>query len=108
MAVRVRVWVGAVVMVVALVGLGVHLAVVGLDKADKWASVIGVFVALAGLAAAVYGLVTGRHDNSGGDGGDGETPSGGAVASGERSIAIGGDNSGIVSTGDDSTNTPLR
>lgn len=29
---------------------------------------------------------------------------GGAVASGERSVAIGGDNTGIVSTGDDATN----
>jgi hypothetical protein len=33
---------------------------------------------------------------------------GGVVASGERSVAIGGDNSGIVSTGDGATNVQQR
>lgn len=56
---RVLVWAGAVIAVAALVGLGVHLARVGLDEADKLASVIGSFVAMAGLAVAVYGLISG-------------------------------------------------
>ena len=33
---------------------------VGLDKADKVASVIGAFVGLAGLGVAVYGALSGR------------------------------------------------
>ncbi|MGW4797348.1 hypothetical protein ACWEPC_33510 [Nonomuraea sp. NPDC004297] len=48
------------VAVAALAGLGVYFWRVGLDDADKLASVIGVFVILAGLATAVHGLVTGR------------------------------------------------
>ncbi|GAA2637009.1 hypothetical protein GCM10010411_90470 [Actinomadura fulvescens] len=61
MAGHVRIWVGAGVAVVALIALGVYFAVVGLDKADKWGSVIGVFVAVAGLGVAVYGLVSSRR-----------------------------------------------
>jgi hypothetical protein len=49
------------VAVAALAGLGIYLARVGLDDADKLASVIGLFVALAGLAVAVYGLVAERR-----------------------------------------------
>ncbi|MFI6740533.1 hypothetical protein ACIBI9_47080 [Nonomuraea sp. NPDC050451] len=45
----VLVWGGAGLGVAALVGLGVYFARVGLDDADKLASVIGVFVAVAGL-----------------------------------------------------------
>ncbi|GAA4231714.1 hypothetical protein GCM10022254_29690 [Actinomadura meridiana] len=59
--------VGAVVAVMALVGLGAYFAAVGLDDADKLASVLGVFVALAGLAVAVYGLVTSSSGSTGGN-----------------------------------------
>ena len=41
-----------------LVGLGVFFTFIGLDK---WASVIGVFVALVGLALSAYGLPLGRR-----------------------------------------------
>jgi hypothetical protein len=41
--------------------LGAFLAVQGLDKADKWASVIGLFVGLAGLGLAAAGAVDGRR-----------------------------------------------
>lgn len=51
------VWAGAGLTVVAVAGLGVYFAVVGLDKADKLASVIGGLTALVGLAVALYGLV---------------------------------------------------
>mgnify|MGYP001043098371 CR=1 FL=1 len=50
----------------ALVGLGAFLVVVGLDDADKWASVIGVFVGLIGLAVSVCGLVLARRSSTGG------------------------------------------
>ncbi|MFF0312997.1 hypothetical protein ACFYSC_36730 [Streptosporangium sp. NPDC004379] len=50
-------WGGAGVAVVAMAGLGVHLVRVGLDAADKLASVCGLFVAVAGLGVAVYALI---------------------------------------------------
>jgi hypothetical protein len=58
MAVRIQVWVGAGVTVTAVAGLGVYYAIVGLDKADKVASVVGGLVAVVGLAVAVYALTT--------------------------------------------------
>ena len=45
-----------------LVCLAVYLVAVGLDKADKVASVIGVFVGLIGLGFGIVGLVRGRGD----------------------------------------------
>ncbi|MBA9005141.1 hypothetical protein [Thermomonospora cellulosilytica] len=50
-------WTGGIVAVAASAGLAVHFAVVGLDKADKLASAIGVFVGLAGLVLGGFGLV---------------------------------------------------
>ncbi|MBD3139911.1 hypothetical protein [Microbispora bryophytorum] len=50
----------------ALAALGVYLSRVGLDKADKLASVIGLFVALVGLGVAVYGLFAERRRGGGG------------------------------------------
>ncbi|WP_203982868.1 hypothetical protein [Sphaerisporangium rufum] len=58
-------WGGAGVAVVALAGLGVYLARVGLDEADKLASVGGLFVGLVGLGVAVYALVTGPASGGG-------------------------------------------
>jgi hypothetical protein len=63
---RVLVWVGAVIAVAALVGLGIYFSRVGLENADKLASVIGVFVAVAGLGATVYGLIADRQRSGGG------------------------------------------
>jgi hypothetical protein len=45
------VWAGRIVAVLVLAGLGVYLARVGLDTADKLASSIGVLVAVAALLA---------------------------------------------------------
>ncbi|MFE5331292.1 hypothetical protein ACFRCG_33380 [Embleya sp. NPDC056575] len=58
-------WVGGVVAGAALVGLAVYLAVVGLDEADKWASVLGLFVTLAGLAVSVIGMWRERASSGG-------------------------------------------
>lgn len=43
------------------VGLGMFLLKAGLDDADKWASVIGVFIGSAGLGISVYGVVLARR-----------------------------------------------
>ncbi|WP_289009976.1 hypothetical protein [uncultured Thermomonospora sp.] len=91
------VWAGTALLVAALIGLGAYFATVGLDKADKWASVIGVFIAIIGLAVAVAGLFTGQNTT--------EQAPPQVSASGERSVAIGGDNTGTISTGDGTTNT---
>jgi hypothetical protein len=66
---RVLLWTGAGIAVAALAGLGFHLAGVGWDEADKRASVIGLFVAVAGLWVAVYALIADRR------GGGGQHPS---------------------------------
>ncbi|WP_242625398.1 hypothetical protein [Krasilnikovia cinnamomea] len=50
---------------VLVAGLGAFLVVEGLDKADKWASVFGLFVGLAGLGLAVAGTVGGRRHAGG-------------------------------------------
>jgi hypothetical protein len=41
----------------ALVGLGWFFLTVGLEQADRWASAIGVFVAVAALAVSLFGVV---------------------------------------------------
>jgi len=44
-----------------LLGLGAYFVVVGLDRADKIASVIGAFVGLLGLCLSGYALVLTRR-----------------------------------------------
>lgn len=39
------------------VGLGVYLAIINLDRADKIASVAGALLSLAGLGVSTYGIV---------------------------------------------------
>ncbi|WP_153534465.1 hypothetical protein [Actinomadura macrotermitis] len=58
---RVVAWAGAVAGGVLLVGLGVVFVLVGLDKADKISSTLGVFIGLIGLALSVYGVVLARR-----------------------------------------------
>jgi high-affinity Fe2+/Pb2+ permease len=60
---QVPVWGGVIVAVVALTWLGVYLAQVGLEKADKLASVIGLFIAAVGLGVTVYGLIASRESD---------------------------------------------
>jgi hypothetical protein len=44
--------------------MGVYFTVVGLDKADKLASVIGAFIGIAGLSLAIYGTITALRSES--------------------------------------------
>ncbi|MYV53170.1 hypothetical protein [Streptomyces sp. SID3212] len=80
---RVQTWVGGSVAVVAVGALVVHLAVVGLDQADKWASVLGLFVALAGLGVSVAGIRRG----AGGGTGPSQTVESSAVGGGVTQVA---------------------
>ena len=61
---RPLVWGGAVVTVLALAGLAVYLAEIGLGKADELSTVIGLFVAVVGLVTSGYGLVRERRGTS--------------------------------------------
>jgi hypothetical protein len=54
---RVTGWVAAVIFV----GLGVLFLIVGLDRADKVASVVGALSGVLGLGLAGYGFVQGRR-----------------------------------------------
>ncbi|GHH76208.1 hypothetical protein GCM10018781_46990 [Kitasatospora indigofera] len=75
MTARMQAWAGGVVGGAAVVGLVVHLGAVGLDRADKWASVLGLFVAIAGLGLTLAGLRRGRAESAGRS--RGEAPAGG-------------------------------
>ncbi|MGW4638522.1 hypothetical protein ACWEN6_08345 [Sphaerisporangium sp. NPDC004334] len=44
-----------------MVALGVALPMAGLDDADKYASVLGAFTGVAGLALSAYGVVLARR-----------------------------------------------
>lgn len=55
------IWVGVAVVGVVVIGLGVLMVGVGLDKADKLASVLGLFVGLVGLALSVFGTLLARR-----------------------------------------------
>ncbi|HEX6077447.1 MAG TPA: hypothetical protein VFZ32_19590 [Micromonosporaceae bacterium] len=64
MAVRsgARWWAGGLVVLgLALVALGWFLAGQGLENANRWAGVIGVFPALTGLLVAVYSVIRDRR-----------------------------------------------
>lgn len=96
---------------------------VGLDDADKLASVIGLFCAVAGLGVAIYGLRARPERQSsepgapasgqqgpepGGSASGQQSPEPGVTASGPRSVAVGGDNTGVISTGDGATTIDMR
>src|SRR6266498_3841758 len=59
---RIGVLTASIVGGLALLGLGLFFVVNGLDRADKFASVIGAFVGLLGLAASVYGVILARRE----------------------------------------------
>ncbi|WP_030486979.1 hypothetical protein [Micromonospora chokoriensis] len=58
---RVLAWTSLLVVGGALVGLGVRFALVRLDDADKWGSVVAALVAVLGMPITVYGLVLSRR-----------------------------------------------
>ncbi|MFE3452523.1 hypothetical protein ACFXJ8_26735 [Nonomuraea sp. NPDC059194] len=47
------------VAMAALAGVGAYFVKVGLERADQWAGVLGLFVAVAGLGVAIAGLRAG-------------------------------------------------
>lgn len=96
---RVQVWGGAVIAVTAVAALSIYLERVGLDDADKLASVMALFVALAGLGVTVYSMIADRN---------GEHASQGASTPDERAMATGGDSSGVVSPGDGTSNIQMN
>ncbi|QDY09440.1 hypothetical protein FJK98_21715 [Micromonospora sp. HM134] len=62
---RLRAWAVALAVGVLVAGLGTFLAIQGLDKADKWGSVLGLFVGLAGLGLAAAGAIGARRQAGG-------------------------------------------
>jgi hypothetical protein len=58
MAKKARIWCGAIAAFAACAGLIGYFAAVGLDRADKLASVIGAFVGLAGLGLALHAALS--------------------------------------------------
>ncbi|WP_326643591.1 hypothetical protein OG884_07750 [Streptosporangium sp. NBC_01755] len=58
MSKRTLIWLGVTVALAALAALGWYFIAVGLDRADKLASVLGAFVGLLGLGLAVFGVVS--------------------------------------------------
>ncbi|MEV6801400.1 hypothetical protein AB0M91_24110 [Micromonospora rifamycinica] len=75
---RLRGWAVAFAVGVLAAGLGTFLAIQGLDKADKWGSVLGLFVGLAGLGLAVAGAIGARRQ-AGGQSVTGSTIGGGVT-----------------------------
>ncbi|MFQ6141518.1 hypothetical protein ACLMNJ_00385 [Streptomyces seoulensis] len=55
---------GTTVTVLTASSLAFYFSRVGLDKADKTASVLGLFIALAGLAISIYGLLETRRSGT--------------------------------------------
>jgi hypothetical protein len=109
-------WGAAVLVTVAAFGVatwasGALLSVVMKSEADRWVVAAGLGVAVAALAA-LWGHSWAARDrvaSSGGAGRPGGPAAGvGGGAQGERSVAAGGDITGIASTGDDATNTQQR
>lgn len=54
-------WVAAVVAGLVTAGVGVFFAVIGVEDADQWSGILGLFVGVAGLVVAVYGAVLTRR-----------------------------------------------
>jgi hypothetical protein len=57
-------WLVVLLVGLGLVGLGVYFGHIGLDRADKLASVLGVFSGLAGLFLAGLGIVQARRERT--------------------------------------------
>ncbi|MFH8787583.1 hypothetical protein [Streptomyces roseoverticillatus] len=70
---------GGAAAAVAVVGLAVYFALVGWDAAQRWATVLGLFVGLAGLWVAVAGLRRRRREAAGGQGVVGSSVGGGVA-----------------------------
>jgi hypothetical protein len=53
-------WGGIIVTVLACTGLGIYLALAGLSRATDLASIISMFIAVAGLGVSVWGVIAAR------------------------------------------------
>jgi hypothetical protein len=107
MARPLKVIIAVALFAVGLIGCGMFLTGQGLDRAEKWVSLVGVFVSVAMSAAGlVLGWLSWRQASALPSAGPVSTSGPGTVgiASGERSIAAGGDITGIASTGDNAIN----
>jgi uncharacterized membrane protein len=61
---RALIWIGGLLAVAALVGLTSYFIAVGLEEADKLASIISSIVGIFGLATALLGATNfGKKDN---------------------------------------------
>jgi hypothetical protein len=54
-------WILALVVGLGIAGLGVYVAIINLDRADKIASVAGALLSMAGLGLSTYGIVVARR-----------------------------------------------
>ncbi|MGA5442726.1 hypothetical protein ACPCKW_24850 [Streptomyces griseoincarnatus] len=57
---RIAIWALATSFGLACLGLGIYLAKIGLEKANQVSGIVGLFVALAGLAISVWGAINTR------------------------------------------------
>jgi hypothetical protein len=64
----------AILTALIAIALAVYFVVVGLDKADKLGSVVGVFIGLAALALSIYLAITDQPDSSRPSGHEGQAP----------------------------------
>lgn len=97
---RTLAWTGGAVTSVATAGLITYFAAVGLDEANKIASVISAIIGLAGLAVAVYGVLVAHRSPPQ----PVIAPAAPTAASGGHSVTdseIGGDNIMIGDVGND-------
>ncbi|RZU11429.1 hypothetical protein EV645_6599 [Kribbella rubisoli] len=86
-------WAGVVVFSLAVIGMGLYLSDVGLDRADKLGSSIGAIVSLVGLGVSIYAVIRvgGRSPQSGGQSVTGSTIGDGIlqVRGVRRSVRVG-------------------
>ncbi|MGC5662932.1 hypothetical protein ACN261_21410 [Micromonospora sp. WMMD723] len=61
---RIAGWTAGVVCSLGLVGLGVAFARMGVTEADKWASTLGIFATVLGLALTAYTAAATRRSAS--------------------------------------------
>ncbi|MCD0451939.1 hypothetical protein LO762_22480 [Actinocorallia sp. API 0066] len=98
MSLRTIIWSGILVVAATIFGLAVYLLSVGINQADKLASIIGALIGLTGLAVSTYGYLLRKR----------EYPAPGRGVASSGGIAVGGDIHGIVSTADHATNIQQR
>ncbi len=96
---RALTWIGTAVFLISTIALAIYLTRIGLDRADKVASVLGLFVSLSGLAIAVCGA-TGVLGSRRSQRSDSEQKG--------NSISIKGNNSGIAVAGDENITRQKR